>query len=357
MDQNNTSQITATSQSGPIKKKAKLTWLLILQGWTMLCVVIGHSRLTRDWIADPNMHWLDKLGQSIAWECFEVGYSFRMPLFFMVSGYLFYKTRVAKNWKFFPMIKEKWIRLGIPYFFFIFVAILIKLVYSGGRPLDMSWLGLIHNFTRPFDGALQEMWFIAVILTYFLFFPLYKIILKSQLWTGITIMLGCGMYFISPDKVTTFLAINKGINYFIFFFMGLTVSKWGLEKYINNYWTLFVSMVIFTICTQYYVPLLRPVSGCLMFWGLATLIDRKITKNIFSSFRNYTYQIFLISIFGQILVKVLYQKFNFPGSYILWWIICIAVGVYVPVLIVKLIEKYNGPGYKHVRRLVGLGTK
>lgn len=50
----------------------------------------------------------------------------------MISGYLFYRTRIARRWNYEEMIKEKWLRLGIPYITFITVAIIVKICLPGG---------------------------------------------------------------------------------------------------------------------------------------------------------------------------------------------------------------------------------
>lgn len=67
-------------------EKKKINWLLILQGWAMLWVVIGHS-------------CIGQAGHGPIWEnaLFKFAYSFHMPLFMLVSGWLFYLTRLNIN--------------------------------------------------------------------------------------------------------------------------------------------------------------------------------------------------------------------------------------------------------------------
>ncbi len=151
-------------------KSKKLTWLLILQAWTMLWVIIGHSRLR-----EPATDGIDMAMHHVAQALFSFAYSFHMPLFIMISGYLFHKTRIAKQWKYTDLLKEKWLRLGIPYFVFITIAIIVKLCVPEGvnRTVDLSAQGLINNYIVPFDGALQEMWFVASIFLYFLLYHIY----------------------------------------------------------------------------------------------------------------------------------------------------------------------------------------
>ena len=64
-------------------EKKKINWLLILQGWAMLWVVIGHSYLG---VFKEGPEWENTL-------C-KFAYSFHMPLFMLVRGWLFYLTRL-----------------------------------------------------------------------------------------------------------------------------------------------------------------------------------------------------------------------------------------------------------------------
>lgn len=65
-------------------EKKKLNWLLILQGWAMLWVVIGHAPLS-----------MDSMPLLVEW-AYHFAYSFHMALFILVSGYLFQLTRLTK---------------------------------------------------------------------------------------------------------------------------------------------------------------------------------------------------------------------------------------------------------------------
>ena len=81
----------------------------------------------------------------------------------------------------------------------------------------------------------------------------------------------------------------------------------------------------------------------------AILADRFIPK-IFESFRNYSYQIYLMGIFFQIAVKIAYRHGLIP-SYALGYIICIVIGVYAPVAVSRLVEK---SGIKAFKLCIGL---
>lgn len=69
--------------------------------------------------------------------------------------------------------------------------------------------------------------------------------------------------------------------------------------------------------------------------GLVLILNSSFPKT-FSTFRDYYLQIFLIGYFVQILFRTLYG--HLPMPYILGYLICLALGIYVPVIITKIIH-------------------
>lgn len=61
----------------------KITWLLILQGWAMLWVVIGHAGPANHIEEFPHF-------AQILWN---FAYSFHMALFIFISGFLFFSNK------------------------------------------------------------------------------------------------------------------------------------------------------------------------------------------------------------------------------------------------------------------------
>lgn len=317
----------------------KLTWLLLLQGWAMLWVVIGHGTLTEtapSMMFDNGMHTIAKALMTFA-------YSFHMPLFIMISGYLYHMTRISRSKPYGVTIKDKLIRLGIPYIAFIIFAFILKLAMPGGvnRQVTLSAWGVIQGFLYPFDGPLQEMWFIAVILIYFALYPIYNLFVKNRLTIAIGLLVGCVLYFVPLDSMTGFFAFNRAVHFLIFFLLGVSIHSLDADKWLSKPYTIITMVIVYVAAMIMHVILLTSICGSLAFWGLAIIIDKKLTGNLFSSFRNYTYQIFLVGIFAQMFVKVAYKMFPFTGSYLIYYAVCIIVGIYVPVLIAKFAERKN----------------
>jgi fucose 4-O-acetylase-like acetyltransferase len=156
----------------------KLKWLLILQGWAMLWVVIGHSDI--DLLSKPSCQ-IDTVCYTIQSILHNFAYSFHMPLFILISGYLLHRTKITKEKSYIEVLKSKWIRLFLPYVTFISLAIAVKYVTgSGYRQLDLTPMGFINNYLYPYDGALREMWFIALLFWLILLYPLYKLLISNK---------------------------------------------------------------------------------------------------------------------------------------------------------------------------------
>jgi hypothetical protein len=96
---------------------------------------------------------------------------------------------------------------------------------------------------------------------------------------------------------------------------------------------------------------LKTIGGIASSIALAMLLDAYYSKAFFS-FRNYTYQIFLIGIFAQMAVKIFYRHVHI--AYIVAYVVCILMGIYVPVIISKILERLN---WKPLLMCVGLRVK
>ena len=93
------------------------------KGLAILFVYLGHSILYHP-IQMANMyHWCEVLSLIII--------SFNMPMFFIISGYLFSKTRKSTS----ELYKGKTMRILVPYLFTMLILLCVKLTL----PASMSY--------------------------------------------------------------------------------------------------------------------------------------------------------------------------------------------------------------------------
>lgn len=321
--------------------KEKINWLLILQGWAMLWVIIGHCPMG-SYGEDSNL----------IVELMNFAYSFHMPCFIFISGYLFYLTRIRNSMTWRNMFSDKLKRFGIPYIVFSILTLAIKSMAGGevSRPVELSFYNFFMALISPGDGPLALLWFIIVILWLFALYPIWKYILDRRLLT-IVVLLGLLALNLSQIPNCVILSITSTLKFSVYFFLGMIFSKYKfIENVKSNKFGVFIaSMILYVVSRAYDIPLIPALSGIAFSIVLSLYADRYIPK-LFSSFRDYTYQIYLIGIFFQILVKLLYKKGLVP-NYELGIILNILLGIYLPVLISVTVKKIN---YRPLGLCIGL---
>ena len=311
-----------------------VNWLLILQGWTMLWVVIGHSNL-------------EEPGCNPVFEEFlySFAYSFHMPLFMLISGWLFYYTRLSSSeinnpWTFGGVLKDKVVRILIPGLVFSIIAYAVKLAFPGdvSRQVSLNGAEIAHSYLYPNDNPLRELWFLVTLFWFFALFPLWKAVLSKNWSTWILLLVLCVLHFVHPQ--CELLCLDRVFDFAIWFYLGIIASRYNaVDKLKGKHfvWFLPVSICIYVL-GRVYSPFIATVGGILLSFSIALVLD-KLLPSVFSSFRKYTYQIFLLGIFVQILVKILYHHHAWP--YIPCYLLCILLGIYVPVIVAKTVEMIN----------------
>lgn len=152
--------------------KKKIEWLSVLQGFSMLLVVIGHVTLTNV-PGDPATPIATGIERTI--------YTFHMPLFIFISGWLFYFTCIGREKPFRDMLVSKLKRLAIPFLAFTIIAMVLKLAFPQlmHRVVDVE--EIINTFVFFRSNPLGEMWFVIVLFELMLMYPVYKFITRNSL--------------------------------------------------------------------------------------------------------------------------------------------------------------------------------
>lgn len=331
--------------------KNRIEWLSALQGFSMLLVVLGHVTLSNEF-QDP--------AHPVAAALERIIYTFHMPLFIFISGWLFCLTCLDKEISYKDAMRKKFLRLGVPFLAFTVVTIVIKLGLSHfvKRPVDAQ--ELIDTFILFRSNPLGEMWFIIVLLILMLCFPVYKWLIKNNalIW-GL-----CGsllLFIVVPEDISYF-NLSKAVRLLVYFIMGIICCHYKIvEKYASRWYTIIMSLALF-ICvnclelTSEIIPAhANYVIGCMAGIALSTSLCCylvKIRRSAFDSFSRYTFQIFLVGIFFQIAVRILYGRIGHTGSFIypMLFLVSVIAGIYVPVAIARLIESR----FPRIKKFIGL---
>ena len=323
----------------------KINRILIIQGWAILWVVRGHAPLL------PIHEMPQPVYVSLL---YDIAYSFHMPLFIFISGYLFRMTRIERHMPYREMISEKLRRLGIPFVVFTIIAMAVKSVFSAdmARPATFSVGEFVNAVIFPGSGPLSELWFVATLMWYFALRPLWEILDSKPVATIIVLTI---LFYMPEFTENNLLCYQQVIHYAIFFYLG-TIAR---SKKISGTPSLRYIAAICTTAIVYPIfvgggisaalEIIVPVLGIFVSIILAIAAD-KYTPQIMSSFRDYSYQIYLMGIFVQIAIKMLYKHGIIP-HYGIGYVLCITCGIYIPVLVSMAIKKLNN---KYLKLCIGL---
>ena len=152
----------------------------------------------------------------------EIFYSFRMPLFFILSGIFVRKSMAKRNgWQF---IKTKISTILYPYIVWCVIQITLQIGLSNYTNSDRTLFDFVYIFIQP--RALDQMWFLMALFNTTLIFFFLDGVLKLKNWHLIVISII--LHYVS-GYVTQFSLIHDPLYFLMFFVLGVVGSKYLLS--------------------------------------------------------------------------------------------------------------------------------
>lgn len=244
------------------------------KGLAILFVYLGHSILYHpiQMIHIPWCHFLDR-----------IIVSFNMPMFFIISGYLFSKARKSTV----ELYKGKTMRILVPYLITMLILVCVKLVL----PASMSYNSAVGGgYKALIINALcygGDRWFVYTLYIIFVLVVPIRNWLKNK-WVdlGLVVMLVmiCLLF-----TLPSIFALDKVLHYMVFFIAGYSfneyyseIKQWSKK----NWWLIYGVFVVFNIvfiellCE---VPLvfryILPFTGTLAVMTMAFQLEKVIDKS------------------------------------------------------------------------------
>lgn len=279
-------------------KRDEIAWISVLQGLSMLFVVVGHVQHDE---------------RCFPWEGFlqSVIYRFHMPLFMFTSGYLFHLTSHRKGKGFGTVLKDKFRRLVVPYLAFSLATIPLKVAAASymRRGADFSVQQILDAFVWLTNMPLGEMWFVNALFLLFLLFASPRFSRLPGWLEGVLATALVGLAIAGPAIPSFIFDFRAAAVMAVYFFVGMVLARrlaMGPSRF-----------RAFAVC------------GSLVFAGLLVLDSRGVGipapafafagiaaslggagwvaqggPGTFGWFRNHTYQIFLMGLFPQIALRL-----------------------------------------------------
>lgn len=325
-----------------------------MQAFGIILVVAGHStyQLGHAGHVPSICRWL---------------YTFHMPLFFFISGYLLKYSNTRKGIQLSDMpalgkdgfITGKARRLLVPYVIISSVVFIPKTMMSAIalRPVDMSVWSYLGMLLYPHTNVIGYFWFLPSL---FLIFCMAYIAAKTKAKTNDSLLIVCLIAVSIVNPGTGFLGMDSALYNAVFFAAGYMFRKHMLETVVGRH-SATAAAVTFTVSVALmYAPdtgiryLLTSFNGILMSVALAHLyIAGKM--RFLDHLDGATYTIYLLSWFPQVASQQILMSLV-PG---ITWHVTTALaffsGLYVPLMVHRWVRKRSGsPSCRWINAALGM---
>jgi fucose 4-O-acetylase-like acetyltransferase len=332
-------------------QKSRLAWVDYLKGIAIVLVVyrhvlIGIQRSVATAQAQgsniPDVpFWLEKANM--------IFFSFRMPLFFILSGIFISGSLAKRTLK--QVIGIKFDNLLYPYFVWVFLQVTLQILLGGNTNSNRTLIDYTYILYQP--RALDQFWYLPALFNTTAIYLLVKTWLKPPAWGQL--LIGLILYFSSP-YVHSISMLSDWMEFYLFFALGDTISvfffKESSQRFLKNPYTLLLITPIFFLTQLYYLAhltepgkadfLVIALIGCLSMFILAF---RMQIWNVLSFLRIIGYHslyIYVTHVFVAGLVRLSLTKFFGIHNPFILLLSGIFFGVTIPIMFYNLLV-LDGP--------------
>jgi len=237
-----------------------MAWVDYLRGIAIILVVYRHTfiGIERSNIAVP----------SILQDANLMFYSFRMPLFFILSG-VFVNASIGRK-SFGKLVYSKFELLLYPYFIWATLQITLQLLLSKYTNAERTPHDYLAIFYQP--QALDQFWYLPALFNCTIVYLILKVKLHVPAWAQVII--GIGLNVLGP-QLKEISMIADWMNFYIYFALGDLCSslffREGSQRFFKNPYTLLAVTPVFVATELWYLHRLHG-TGVLLFEYLAIAI-------------------------------------------------------------------------------------
>lgn len=309
----------------------RIEWIDALKGFAIFAVVVGHC--ATDCMSSGTYPEHAALIRTI----YDFIYSFHMPLFFMISGFVFFLSKGYRK------IKVKTFDFAFVYLFWCFATWLSKLIMAHDVNNPVTLLDLVSVVYKPF----MVYWYLYVLIFMYLVIAALKIEK-----VGVKEVLICAALSLASRFLSLDIGIVNAFCYHLFFFVwgGYLFSSGILERITNRQLFSLCGFVLLN-CALY--KFRTPVPSelfilkkfavaavvslvCFLFFSKTQLSGA--ARGFLSLLGRNSLQIYVMHTFVTGGVRILLKKLD-TGSVGLYFFLGTSLGIILPLIASKICEK------------------
>jgi fucose 4-O-acetylase-like acetyltransferase len=181
-------------------------------------------------------------------------YSFRMPLFFIISG-VFIGSSLAKR-GLVKFIDSKWRTLLYPYLIWAFIQVSLQLIFSRYVNADRDYRDYLYIFYAPRE--LDQFWYLYALFNTSVLYAFLLVKGKLRKWQHI--VLGLVMFYgsclLAEHKINLGFVYDV-LHYYLFIALGDTMSSYVLDKknvpFFSSWKLFFILLPLFAVGQWYFL--------------------------------------------------------------------------------------------------------
>ena len=312
----------------------------------IILVLIGHSHSSNadldGTVYQRIMHWI---------------YTFHMPLFFSISGFLFQNSKAieAKGYK--SWIFEKAIRLLSPYLFWSLIAAVPK-YWVENRSFAGIGYAILDVFINPRASVWGHFWFLPVLFLTYVIFGAVRSVVGRMLGEKRMIV---GL--LTTTVLIYFLPINTPIfgladlhTALFFFAVGMSSNLFLSKKTINipgtggTLWTVLVTVACVLLTPQSYNSSILALLVALLMISVCWTLAKMISVKGWISSHNFT--IYIFSWLFQAVVMAVCDRMGF--GWIPTFFLMFTAGLLGPALVIVVYERIPSKHKRCIRLVLGM---
>lgn len=225
----------------PVLHKKRWEWVDYLRGIAIVLVVYRHALLgiERSSVEVPRL--LNDANM--------IFYSFRMPLFFLLSG-IFISRSLSKR-SFHDLVGIKFEKLLYPYLVWAFLQVTLQIALSDITNSKRTLIDYTHILYQP--RHLDQFWYLAALFNASVLFLLFK---KMGAKSWMQILIGMAFYIIFP-YFTKISMLSDWMEFYIFFALGDALSQFffrpSTQAFFRNPRSLLMIFPVFIVSQVFYL--------------------------------------------------------------------------------------------------------
>lgn len=307
----------------------RLDWIDRLKGFAILSVVIGHC--VTDCISSNNYPEYSALLRML----YDIIYSFHMPLFFIISGFVFYLSKSYKKYKI------KAMDFILIYIIWCFLMWLSKFVMAKDVNNPVTIIDLFTITYKP----LIVYWYLYVLIFMYMAAYIIKIYVVDT-----RILIVSAIVAVASRMLNLDIGIANALVYHMYFFLmgGYILQSDLLNKLNRKHCFILIGIILINIFMYFYdIPINRElmiVKNFLLANVISLLCFYLLYKNniseVLETLGVNTLQIYVMHCFFTGGLRVIFAKIGVHNIY-MYFLLGTIMGITIPILTAKLFKNFH----------------